>query len=170
MWRGALRKQYLCRYHPEENPKVWKLREANIRCPVEGPGGLKLCQACIHIHRMPAYMHMPQALPGMHMNAYVHISHACIYAHALSSARRPALTALLCTDIYISRACVYAHAHVHLACTYVYIYTMTGGLRLPHLYVYIYTTTGGLRLPHLRVSVAVPAQHELHRRHGLLAA
>ena len=45
VWKNALRKQFLCRYHPEESPKVWKLREANLRCPVEGPGGLKLCQA-----------------------------------------------------------------------------------------------------------------------------
>ena len=45
VWKGALRKQFLCRYHPEESPKVWKLRESNIRCPVEGPAGLKLCQA-----------------------------------------------------------------------------------------------------------------------------
>ena len=33
------------RGHPEENPKVWKLRESNIRCPVAGAAGLKLCQA-----------------------------------------------------------------------------------------------------------------------------
>jgi hypothetical protein len=45
VWKGALRKQFLCRYHPEESPKVWKLRESNLRCPIEGAAGLKLCQA-----------------------------------------------------------------------------------------------------------------------------
>ena len=45
VWKNALRKQFLCRYHPEESPRVWKLRDSNLRCPVEGAAGLKLCQA-----------------------------------------------------------------------------------------------------------------------------
>ena len=45
VWQNALRKQFLCRYHPEEHTRVWKLREENLRCPVEGAAALKLCQA-----------------------------------------------------------------------------------------------------------------------------
>jgi len=47
VWTHALRPQYLCRYRPEWRPlhPEWKLREANLRCPLEGPGALELCQA-----------------------------------------------------------------------------------------------------------------------------
>ena len=47
VWTDALRQQFLCRYRPEWLPlhPEWKLREANLRCPVEGPGALELCQA-----------------------------------------------------------------------------------------------------------------------------
>ena len=47
MWTGALRQQFLCRYRPEWLPlhPEWKLNEANLRCPLEGPGALELCQA-----------------------------------------------------------------------------------------------------------------------------
>ena len=45
--RQLLRPQVLCRYRPEWMPlhPEWKLREANLRCPLEGPGALELCQA-----------------------------------------------------------------------------------------------------------------------------
>ena len=126
MWRGALRKQYLCRYHPEENPKVWKLREANIRCPVEGPGGLKLCQACILM--------------------YMYISHACIYAHASSSARHAyecICTYLACLHIctclkLCQEACAHRtslHGYIHIACMCICACTCAFGM---YICIYIY--------------------------------
>lgn len=49
VWKDAPRMQFLCRYRQEVSLSygraVWTLREANLRCPVEGPGALKLCQA-----------------------------------------------------------------------------------------------------------------------------